>query len=94
MVPEYTTHCTEVKMFHIWIAVIAALIMAGGLAGIFYLIIKQNAVIGARTIQFIAIVFVLPLMIVLGLINVIGRETIGPLIGVIIGYVLSGSWKE
>jgi hypothetical protein len=47
-------------MFHIWIAVIGALIMAGGLWVIYYLIIKQNAVIGTKTIQFLSIVFVLP----------------------------------
>jgi hypothetical protein len=80
--------------FQIWIAVIAVIIMAGGLGGIFYLIIKQNAVIGTRTVQLISIVLVLPLMLALGVLNVIGRETIGPLVGVIIGYVLSGSWKE
>ena len=81
-------------MYQIWIAVIAALIMAGGLGGIYYLIIKQNAVIGGKTLQLISIVLVLPLMLALGVTNVIGRETIGPLIGVIVGYVLSGTWKE
>ena len=79
-------------MYQIWIAVIAVLIMAGGLGGIYYLIIKQNAVIGTKTLQFIAIVFVLPLMLALGVTNVIGRETIGPLIGVIIGYVLAAGF--
>jgi len=81
-------------MYQIWIAVIAALIMAGGLGGIFYLIMKQNAVIGGKTLQLISIVLVLPLMLALGVTNIIGRETIGPLIGVIVGYVLSGNWKE
>jgi hypothetical protein len=81
-------------MFQIWIAVIGALIMAGGLWVIYSLIIKQNAVIGTKTIQFLSIVFVLPLLLSLGAINVIGRETIGPLVGVIVGYALSGSWKE
>jgi len=81
-------------MYQIWIAVIAAVIMAGGLGGIFYLIMKQNAVIGGKTLQLISIVLVLPLMLALGVTNVIGRETIGPLIGVIVGYVLSGNWKE
>ena len=81
-------------MAQIWIAVIGALIMAGGLAGIFYLIIKQNAVIGTKTVQLISIVLVLPLMLALGGLNVLHSDTIGPLIGVIIGYVLSGSWKE
>jgi hypothetical protein len=81
-------------MYQIWIAVIAALIMAGGLGGIYYLIIKQNAVIGAKTVQFISVVFVLPLMLALGVMNVIGRETIGPLIGVIIGYVLAAGFGK
>ncbi len=81
-------------MYQIWIAVIAALIMAGGLGGIYYLIIKQNAVIGAKTVQFISVVFVLPLMLALGALNVIGRETIGPLVGVIIGYVLAGGFGK
>jgi hypothetical protein len=78
----------------IWIAVLAALIMAGGLGGIFYLIIKQNAVLGIRTIQFTAIVFVLPMLVILGLTNALGRETIGTLLGVIVGYILSGFGKE
>jgi hypothetical protein len=81
-------------MYQVWISLIAVLIMAGGLAGIFHLIIKQNASIGNKTIQLLAIVFVLPLLIVLGIMNVLGRETIGTLLGVVVGYVLSGSGKE
>lgn len=81
-------------MYQLWIAVIAVLIMAGGLGGIYYLIIKQNAVIGTKTIQFVAVIFFFPLLIVLGIYNILGRETIGPLLGVIVGYVLTGSWKE
>ncbi len=81
-------------MYQIWIAVIAVLIMAGGLGGIYYLIIKQNAVIGTKTIQLVAVIFFFPLLIVLGIYNILGRETIGTLLGVIVGYVLSGSWKE
>ena len=78
----------------LWIALLAVLIMAGALGGIYYLIVKQNAVIGAKTVQLISIVLVLPLMLALGVMNVLRSETIGPLVGVIIGYVLSGSWKE
>lgn len=81
-------------MYQLWIAIIAVLIMAGGLGGIYYLIIKQNAVIGTKALQFIAIVFVLPLMLALGVTNVLGRETIGPLIGVIIGYVLAAGFSH
>jgi hypothetical protein len=81
-------------MNQLTVALIAVLIMAGGLAGIYYLIIKQNAVIGTKTIQFVTVTFFFPLLIVLGIYNIIGRETIGTLLGVIVGYVLSGSWKE
>jgi len=88
------THIRRYIMYQIWIAIIGALIMAGGLGGIYYLIIKQNATLGAKTIQFLAIVFILPLMLVLGVMNVLGRETIGTILGVVVGYVLSGFGKE
>ena len=78
----------------LWISLIIAVIMAGCLYGIFYLIVKQNATIGIRTIQLLAIVFTLPVLLILGVYNVLGRETIGTLLGVIVGYVLSGHWKE
>lgn len=81
-------------MYQIGISVISLLIMAGGLYGIFYLVVKQNATIGIRSIQFLAVVFMLPLLIILGINNILGRETIGTLLGVIGGYVLSGTWKE
>jgi len=81
-------------MYQIWIAIIGTLIMAGGLGGIYYLIIKQSATLGMKTIQFLAIVFILPLMLVLGIMNVLGRETIGTILGVVVGYVLSGFGKE
>jgi hypothetical protein len=76
------------------IAIIASLIIAGGLYGIFYLVVRQNATIGIRTIHFLAIVFVLPLLIILGIYDKIDRGTIGTVLGVIIGYVLSGFGKE
>lgn len=82
------------QFWQFWIGFIAVLIMAGGLGGIYYLVIKQNATIGVKSTQFLAIVFVLPLLLILGIFNVLREETIGPLVGVIIGYVLSGHWKE
>ena len=78
----------------VWIAIIAALIMAGGLGGVYYLVIKQNAAIDFKALQFVSIVLVLPLILALGVMNVLHSDTIGPLLGVIIGYVLSGSRKE
>lgn len=81
-------------MSQIWIALIAVLIMAGGLGGVLYLVIKQQAGINNKIIQFLAITFVLPLLVALGVVNTLGRETIGTLLGVIVGYVLSGFGKE
>ncbi len=81
-------------MYQIWIAVIGAVIMAAGLCGVLFLIIKQQAGINTRLIQFLTIAFVLPLLLVLGIMNTLGRETIGTLLGVIVGYVLSGFGKE
>ena len=78
----------------LWIALIAVLIMAGGLGGIYYLVIKQNATVGVKSIQFLSIVFIIPLLLILGIYNVLGRETIGTLLGVIVGYVLTGLGKE
>ena len=73
-----------------WLALLAVLVMAGGLGGIYYLILKQNAVVGVRTLQLVAIVMIMPMMLALGVLNVIGRETIAPIIAVIVGYALSG----
>ena len=78
----------------LWIALIPAFIMAGGIGGVFYLAVKQNAVIGGTTIRFLTIVFVLSLLIILGITNTIGRETIGPIVGVLVGYVLSMSRED
>jgi hypothetical protein len=76
------------------IGIIAVLIMAGALGGTYYLAFKQNAEIGITAIRFLAIVFTLPLLIVLGVTGVLHAETIGPLLGVIVGYVLSGFGKS
>ena len=68
--------------------------MAGGLGGLYYLVIRQNAALDFKALQFASIVLVLPLLLALGVMNILRSETIGPLIGVIVGYVLAGSRKE
>ncbi len=78
----------------LWISIIVALIMAGGLYGVFYLVTKQNATLGIRAIQFLAVVFLLPLLIILGINDKLDRGTTNIVLGIIIGYVLSGNWKE
>lgn len=87
-------HVSGGNMYNVWIAILAVLIMLCGLVGIFYLVIKQQAAITNKLIQFIAVTFVLPLLVALGITNVLGRETIGTLLGVVVGYVLSNFARD
>ncbi len=77
-------------MYQIWIAVIGALIMAAGVGGILYLIIAKQAGISAKMIKFLAIACLLPLLLILGITNSLGKDTISTLVGVIVGYGLAG----
>lgn len=46
--------------------------------------------IGARTIQFTCVLFIIPTILILSFENIINGETVGTLIGGLAGYVLSG----
>lgn len=82
------------QWWQFWIGLIAVLIMAGGLGGVFYLLINQRATISTKTIQLLAIIFVLPLILILGIVNVLRGDTIGALVGVVVGFVLSAVGRE
>ena len=72
------------------VEIIAIIIMGGGLLGVF---IERNKIgkgIGVRVIQFLAIIFVIPTILILALEKVIDNSTIAALIGAIVGYILSG----
>jgi len=84
----------DTMYYNAWISLLSVLIMAGGLGGVLYLVIKKQTTINNKIIQFLAVTFVLPLLITLGIMNILGRETIGTLLGVVVGYVLSGFGKE
>jgi hypothetical protein len=73
-----------------YIELIVALIMVISLGGVLFERIKYRKSIGIRTIQFMAIAFIFPVIIILALEGVLSAETIGTLIGTVIGYVLSG----
>ncbi len=81
-------------MYKVWIAAIGVLIMAAGLGGVLYLIITQQTAITTKVVQFLTIAFLLPLLLILGLTNSLGKDTIGTLLGVIVGYILSGFGKD
>jgi hypothetical protein len=72
------------------VEIIAIIIMGGGLLGIFIERNKTGKGIGVRVIQFLAIIFLIPTILILALEKVIDNSTIAALIGAIVGYILSG----
>ena len=73
-----------------FVEVLAVLIMVGGVGGIFYGVFKGTITLSYRTIQFLAIAFVVPAILILSLERSIGNEATSALIGMIVGYALSG----
>ncbi len=72
----------------------AMLIMIGGVGGIFYGVAKGTIAFSFRTIQLLAIIFVLPVVMILALERAIGNEAGAALIGTVVGYALSGIGKS
>lgn len=72
------------------VEVVAVLIMLGGVGGIFYGVFKGTITLSSRTIQFLAIAFVVPAILILSMERSIGNEGTAALIGTIVGYALSG----
>jgi hypothetical protein len=77
-----------------WIELIAILIMAGGLTWVCCNRTKMKKGIGVRVIQFLAVIFIIPSIIILALEGVIVSETTAALLGAIIGYILSGIGQD
>ena len=75
------------------IEIIAGLIMLGGVGGIFYGVFKGTLALSFRTIQFLAIAFVVPAVLILSMEGKLGNEATATLIGTIAGYALSGISK-
>jgi len=71
------------------VEIIAVLIMLGRSGGIYYGVIKGIITLNLRTIQFLAISFLVPAVLVLAMERAIGSESTSALIGIIIGYTLS-----
>ncbi len=82
------------QYWQFWIGLIAVLIMAGGLYAVYTLAVKRNAPIGIKAILLLTVVFGLCLLLILGTTGALRAETIGPLIGVIVGFILSQFSKE
>lgn len=79
-----------------WIEIIAALTMLAAVGGVVWHRIQQKMGIGVRSIQFIGVGTLVPLILILALEGVLERSAVGTLIGALIGYLLSkiGKYDE
>ena len=74
--------------------IVAASVMVVGLIGIFVERWHSKRGIGVRIIQFLAVVLVVPIVFVLALEKILSSETVGTLLGAVVGYILSGIGKN
>lgn len=72
------------------IQLLAMLTMFVGMCCFFYNRTTTKKGIGARSIQFMAVIFLLPIIMVLALEKIIDGQTLGTLLGGLTGYILSG----
>lgn len=73
-----------------FIEVLAAAMLPITFIGFMWHRITTKRAIGARAIQFMAVVLLIPAIIVLALEKVLDGQTVGTLIGGLTGYLLSG----
>lgn len=73
-----------------YIELIAALMLPLGFIGFMWHRIATKKAIGVRAVQFIAVVFLLPIILILGMEKLLDGQTLAALIGGLIGYLLSG----
>ena len=72
------------------IEIISALMMPIGLGLVMAHRFATGRAIGARTIQFTAIILLLPILLILALERILDSQILGTLVGGLMGYLLSG----
>ncbi len=75
------------------VEIIAVLIMLVGVGGILYGVLKGTIAFSIRTIQFLAVAFALPTILILSFERGLGNESTAALLGTIVGYFLAGMNK-
>ena len=73
-----------------WIQLIAAAMLPIGFIGLMIQRVHSGKALGARVIQFIGVVMVLPVILILSLRGILKPDAVGPLLGAFVGYLLSG----
>lgn len=77
-----------------WVEIVLAATMTGTLGGILYERVKKNKGIGVRVIQFLAVGFLIPAVVILALEARLSTDSTAGILGAIVGYVLSGIGKD
>jgi F0F1-type ATP synthase assembly protein I len=93
-ITESDMEATASAWMRIAIEIVACVIMVGGVLGVFIERFRTRRGIGVRVIQFLAITLVLPSILILSLEDVLSGQTTATLIGVIVGYILSGTGRD
>ena len=68
---------------------VAVLILLGGVGGIMYGVFKGTIELSSRTIQFLAVAFALPMILILSFEGRIGSDATSAFIGMVVGFALS-----
>jgi hypothetical protein len=76
-----------------WIEIVAALTMPVGIIAVVAHRIKQKIGMGVRSIQFLALTIIFPMVLILALENKLEDSAIGALIGALLGYLFSNIGK-
>ena len=77
-----------------WVESISVATVPIVIIGMLALLVKQGKGIGPRIIQFVGVCFAFPAILILALEGKIAQESLGFVLGTIMGYVLSGISKE
>ena len=81
-------------MSNIYLDAAAVIVMAIGIIGIFINRWCLERSIGVRIIQFLSVTLVVPVVFILALEGILASETVGTLLGAVVGYTLSGIGKD
>lgn len=71
------------------VEIIAVLIMFGVLGGAYYGVSRGIIALNLRTVQVLAVSFLVPAVMILAMERAIGSEATAALVGIIVGYTLS-----
>jgi F0F1-type ATP synthase assembly protein I len=85
---------TAADWMRIAVEIVACTVMVGGMIGVLVERYRSKRGTGVRAIQFLGLTLVLPIILILSLEDVLSGQTTATLVGVVVGYILSGIGKD